>query len=417
MPRSLPAPDLERSNTPSMTTPPTWPHTPVVRPKDRKQRIESAATQAFALRGYHQVSMSDVAASVGISAPALYRHFANKYDLFKHTAFGIVDAVETATDDAAESAAVIGAPPAEQSSALISATLDSLIKRRGTGEIIRWESRYLEPADRASVDQRLAKVYGRFSTVLKELRPNLRAEDAALQSRAAFAVLASVSMHRTSISSAAADYLRAAAQRAFEAELPEIESYVAPAATGIPSTAKREQIVARSIELFFARGYNLVSIEEIGGAVGITASGVYRHFESKSGILAAACSRAAEYLGQVTREVFAAVDSHEAALDGLIDAYVEAQLAHHRLLQVYIAESTNLGDDERERLIALQRDHVEEWAGLLRAVKPQFSASEARCVAHAGFHVVDSLGRVLAWQDTPSNRTRVAHMLRAVLDV
>ncbi|MBF4459894.1 TetR/AcrR family transcriptional regulator [Pseudoclavibacter sp. VKM Ac-2867] len=400
-----------------MTTPPTWPHTPVVRPKDRKQRIESAATQAFALRGYHQVSMSDVAASVGISAPALYRHFANKYDLFKHTAFGIVDAVETATDDAAESAAVTSAPPAEQSAALIGATLESLIKCRGTGEIIRWESRYLEPADRASVDQRLAKVYGRFSTVLKELRPNLRSEDAALQSRAAFAVLASVSMHRTSISSAAADYLRGAAQRAFDAELPEVESYVAPAATGIPSTAKREQIVARSIELFFARGYNLVSIEEIGGAVGITASGVYRHFESKSGILAAACSRAAEYLGQVTREVFAAVDSHEDALDGLIDAYVEAQLAHHRLLQVYIAESTNLGDEERERLIALQRDHVEEWAGLLRAVKPQFSASEARCVAHAGFHVVDSLGRVLAWQDTPSNRTRVAHMLRAVLDV
>ncbi|PPF46847.1 TetR family transcriptional regulator [Pseudoclavibacter sp. AY1F1] len=400
-----------------MTTPPTWPHTPVVRPKDRKQRIESAATQAFALRGYHQVSMSDVAASVGISAPALYRHFANKYDLFKHTAFGIVDAVETASDHVAATSAAENAPASEQSSALIQATLDSLIKCRGTGEIIRWESRYLEPADRASVDQRLAKVYGRFSAVLKELHPELSSEDRALQSRAAFAVLASVSMHRTSISAATADYLRAASQRALDVTLPEAEAYVAPAATGIPSTAKREQIVARSIELFFARGYNLVSIEEIGGAVGITASGVYRHFESKSGILAAACSRAAEYLGQVTRDVFAAVDSNEAALDGLIDAYVEAQLAHHKLLQVYIAESTNLGDEERERLLSLQRDHIEEWAGLLRAVKPQFSASEARCVAHAGFHVVDSLGRVLAWQDTPSNRARVAHVLRAVLGV
>ncbi|MBS3177395.1 MULTISPECIES: TetR/AcrR family transcriptional regulator [unclassified Pseudoclavibacter] len=400
-----------------MTTPPTWPHTPTIRPKDRKQRIESAATQAFALRGYHQVSMSDVAASVGISAPALYRHFANKYDLFKHTAFGIVDAVEGATDDVTETTVAAGAPAEERAAALIHATLDSLIKCRGTGEIIRWESRYLEPADRASVDQRLAKVYGRFSSVLKELRPGLSSEDRALQSRAAFAVLASVSMHRTSISAATSEYLRTASQRALEADLPETEAYVAPAATGIPSTAKREQIVAHSIDLFFARGYNLVSIEEIGGAVGITASGVYRHFESKSGILAAACSRAAEYLGQVTRDVFAAVDSNDAALDGLIDAYVEAQLAHHKLLQVYIAESTNLSDEERERLLALQRDHIEEWAGLLRAVKPQFSASEARCIAHAGFHVVDSLGRVLAWQDTPSNRARVAHMLRAVLGV
>lgn len=400
-----------------MTTSPTWPHSPVIRPKDRKQRIESAATQAFALRGYHQVSMSDVAASVGISAPALYRHFANKYDLFKHTAFGIVDAVENATDDVAETTVAAGVPPREQTTSLIHSTLDSLIQCRGTGEIIRWESRYLEPADRASVDQRLTKVYDRFSSALKELRPELSEEDRALQSRAAFAVLASVTMHRTSISSATAEYLRAASQRALDADLPAATAFTAPAATGIPSTAKREQIVARSIELFFARGYNLVSIEEIGGAVGITASGVYRHFESKSGILAAACSRAAEYLGQVTRDVFAAVDSNAQALDELIDAYVEAQLAHHKLLQVYIAESTNLSDDERERLLALQRDHIEEWAGLLRAVKPQFSASEARCVAHAGFHVVDSLGRVLAWQDTPSNRTRVAHLMRAVLGV
>ncbi|WP_424462831.1 TetR/AcrR family transcriptional regulator [Pseudoclavibacter helvolus] len=400
-----------------MTTSPTWPHSPVIRPKDRKQRIESAATQAFALRGYHQVSMSDVAASVGISAPALYRHFANKYDLFKHTAFGIVDAVENATDDVAETTVAAGVPPREQTTSLIHSTLDSLIQCRGTGEIIRWESRYLEPADRASVDQRLTKVYDRFSSALEELRPELSEEDRALQSRAAFAVLASVTMHRTSISSATAEYLRAASQRALDADLPAATAFTAPAATGIPSTAKREQIVARSIELFFARGYNLVSIEEIGGAVGITASGVYRHFESKSGILAAACSRAAEYLGQVTRDVFAAVDSNAQALDELIDAYVEAQLAHHKLLQVYIAESTNLSDDERERLLALQRDHIEEWAGLLRAVKPQFSASEARCVAHAGFHVVDSLGRVLAWQDTPSNRTRVAHLMRDVLGV
>ncbi len=41
------------------------------RPKDRRQQIAMAAALAFSERGYHQVSLSDVADAVGISAPAL----------------------------------------------------------------------------------------------------------------------------------------------------------------------------------------------------------------------------------------------------------------------------------------------------------------------------------------------------------
>jgi AcrR family transcriptional regulator len=44
----------------------------------RRQQILSTAAELFAQRGFHGVSVADLGAAVGISGPALYRHFASK---------------------------------------------------------------------------------------------------------------------------------------------------------------------------------------------------------------------------------------------------------------------------------------------------------------------------------------------------
>ncbi len=58
------------------------------RPKDRRDRIATAAAIAFSERGYHGgVSVEDIAAEVGITKSALYRHFpGGKYALFLNSA-------------------------------------------------------------------------------------------------------------------------------------------------------------------------------------------------------------------------------------------------------------------------------------------------------------------------------------------
>ena len=84
---------------------------PRTRPRDRKRQIEEAAATAFAQSGYHAVGMQDIAAMVGISAPALYRHFPNKYALFVRTAFALVEQLIEATD-AADAAEETDAPDA-----------------------------------------------------------------------------------------------------------------------------------------------------------------------------------------------------------------------------------------------------------------------------------------------------------------
>lgn len=52
----------------------------VVRPPTRNRRAEilQAAAVLFAERGFHKVSIEDIGAAVGVSGPALYRHFSGK---------------------------------------------------------------------------------------------------------------------------------------------------------------------------------------------------------------------------------------------------------------------------------------------------------------------------------------------------
>ncbi|MDX6740017.1 TetR/AcrR family transcriptional regulator [Actinocorallia sp. A-T 12471] len=46
--------------------------------RERRAQILAAATDLFARRGYHGVSISELGAAVGLTGPALYRHFKGK---------------------------------------------------------------------------------------------------------------------------------------------------------------------------------------------------------------------------------------------------------------------------------------------------------------------------------------------------
>src|SRR3569833_1006145 len=45
---------------------------------NRREQILSAAAELFAHHGFHGVGIDDIGAAVGISGPALYRHFRSK---------------------------------------------------------------------------------------------------------------------------------------------------------------------------------------------------------------------------------------------------------------------------------------------------------------------------------------------------
>lgn len=66
-------------------------------PKDKTashEKIVKAAMEEFLSRGYERASMKAVADAVGMTSAALYRHFANKQDMFAAMVKPAVDALE-----------------------------------------------------------------------------------------------------------------------------------------------------------------------------------------------------------------------------------------------------------------------------------------------------------------------------------
>ncbi|GAA2977343.1 AcrR family transcriptional regulator [Microbacterium terrae] len=388
------------------------------RPRERKRQIETAAALAFAERGYHQVSMNDVAHAVGISAPALYRHFPNKYALFAQTVFDLAHRLVEATADAA--AMPIGDPEAARTAldmhlnALISTSIDL----RATGGVYRWEGRYLEKDDRDRLTAEFRTLRERMVPPLRVYRPEVDEADAGLLVLAALASIASITTHRTVISSRALrTILDAAAWRLLDADLPDAGDDPLERAVPDAGTTRRERLVATAVAQFHARGYHEVSIEDIATAVDLTPSGVYRHFESKSALLMEACLRASAQLDAARVAAQLSSDSPQAVLDALCDDYVRHSFENYQLVGVWAADVSALDADDGKRMRGLQRAYLAEWSELLQRTRPELSSKDATVLVHAGFNVVADVAMMLRHRTNAATSRRVAALLRATLGV
>lgn len=385
------------------------------RPKNRKAQIAAVAAEAFTERGYHGVSIDEIAAAVGISGPALYRHFPNKYALFSQAATDLAKALENAV--AQDDADVVGDPVDRLDHQILAAVRTTVAHRRTAG-LYRWESRYLEPPDRAAVRGAVEAVNRRIGATLEDIRPDITHRDSVQICVAILGAIGSITVHRAALPARRLERLLLGACRSIaRAELPaETPSTgVHPRNAGIPLANKREVVLNEAILLFEAHGYHEVSIEDIGQAAGINASGVYRYFSSKSDLLAAAFHRAAERLAVAVSTALGKSDTPRQALESLVEVYVRLSFAQSELMSVYFAEIGSLPAPERTSLRNTQRLNVEEWALLLGETRPDLSVAECRFLVHAALSLVLDVGRVMHFESTAANEARVRQLMLATL--
>lgn len=156
-------------------------------------------------------------------------------------------------------------------------------------------------------------------------------------------------------------------------------------------SGRREQILEIAVRLFAERGYHGVSMDDIGSAAGVTGPALYHHFAGKESMLVAALTPVSEGLLSGGRE---RVSTHRGdprgALESLIDFHVDFALANPAVIAVHLHELDRLPDDPRRQIRKLQRLYVEEWVGVLAAVRPELSPGDARVLAHAAFGLMNS---------------------------
>jgi AcrR family transcriptional regulator len=384
------------------------------RPKDRKEQIARASAEAFSTLGYHGVSMESIAARVGISAAALYRHYASKYDLFRDSVLSLgqllVDATAFADDATADE-------PQFVLRQLIEALIDTALLNRESG-LYRWEGRYLRGDDQATLMSQMRTVHHRIHRPLSIIRPELSSRQRWKLSTSALSIAGSIVDHRAKLPAAQVRVLLAdLAEAVLSAEVADDDGG-RPSARSVPprtASSKYEALLNESMRLFNQKGYRETSMEDIASAVGMPASGIYRYFAGKADILAAAFRRAADRLSAEFSTISATITDPAEALTAVIDVYVKRSFDEPELDYVYYSERLNMSAADQKILRNMQRATVESWVDLVVAVRPEWTAAQARFAVHAAMSLVIDLGRLMHYEYSEQNFATVERLVDLTL--
>ncbi|MEZ3160148.1 TetR/AcrR family transcriptional regulator [Microbacterium sp. BWT-B31] len=152
---------------------------------DRYQALLDEAARLFAARGFSGVSLEELGAAVGVSGPAVYRHFANKQALLGAILIGVSERL------LAGGRAVVasGETPQEQLTALIAFHVDFALS---DADVIRVQDRDLASLvddDRHAV-RRLQREYVElWIGVLEAIHPERAANDLRVRAHACFGLI------------------------------------------------------------------------------------------------------------------------------------------------------------------------------------------------------------------------------------
>lgn len=152
---------------------------------DRREAILTAAARLFAERGYAGVTIEDLGTAVGVSGPAVYRHFTGKSAVLA----AILEGASRSLLDGAERELAEASDPASALRSLIRFHVDFAL---GEADVIAVQDRELEQLDpgvRHEVRSLQRRYVERWVDTLAELRPDRAEVELRFRAHAAFGLL------------------------------------------------------------------------------------------------------------------------------------------------------------------------------------------------------------------------------------
>lgn len=152
---------------------------------------------------------------------------------------------------------------------------------------------------------------------------------------------------------------------------------------------RSDAILREAARLFAERGYNGVSLEDIGASVGVSGPAVYRHFSGKQALLGAVLTKVSEDLVIGGTQVAESQTDADLRMRSLVEFHVEFALGHADVIRVQDREAAHLSSEDHGEVRRLQRGYIELW---MHALEPLIdsSAEERRLRVQACFGLINS---------------------------
>jgi AcrR family transcriptional regulator len=384
------------------------------RPRNRRELIIAAAGELFATTGYPQVSMRQVAETVGVRPSALYRHVTTKqallYEAVQDALTRLQDSLEHDQDDPVHGLAT------------------AVLAHRRIGLLWQREARYLTPEQHRRAGDQLARAVSPLAHQARRHQPQLDAPAAELLGWSAVHALLSTSFQQVQLPDGQYHELLTTIGR--EVITTEFTStareHIAGSDTGTdpPQGAssfcrspqwRRDELLAAASWLFATRGFASVSIDDIGAATGIAGPSIYHHFPSKLDILTEALAHGADELHQRLRQAHNQASTARATLSRLLASYIDYSSDHRQMMDLLITEAPHLPEPERHTIRQTQHDYIATWVRLVNTTRPDLPTGHARVRVQATLNVINETTRTPHLQNHPHIEHALADIGRVTL--
>lgn len=168
---------------------------PAKRPRFRREMIFTAAAELFHKNGYRGTRIEDIGAAVGMSGPAVYRHFPSKEALLAEL---LERAVERAQRDLQLAVEADGSPPREVLARMVRASVAHAVEESDLVATAARELAHLPPDERRRIARRQRRIVDTWVATIRSVRPELAEDDARITAVGVAAMVAAAARVRRS---------------------------------------------------------------------------------------------------------------------------------------------------------------------------------------------------------------------------
>lgn len=161
----------------------------------------------------------------------------------------------------------------------------------------------------------------------------------------------------------------------------------------MPRAEREAQILDVAHELFAARGFGVVTMDEVAAAVGVTKPLLYTYFGNKERLYLACVERGAQALQNVVTQAFATAPDPGEGLRAGMRAFLEFLDGDRAGWQVVYDETLPVGGEIEEHLDRHREQLAALVAAAVQGVLPAHSAEQCDALAHALLGAAEALGR------------------------
>ncbi len=350
----------------------------------RRDQILNAAATLFRRRGYHAVGIDDIGAEVGVSGPAVYRHFPSKQALLE----SVIAAYVSGLADERRSRAQ--ADPDHEH------VLDAAIAvgARLPDHLVAYnrELRSLDVAEHERIVALGSDVRSGWVAYLRNHGVEHHSDAGTLRLLAIAGVLLHTALTRTGSKRRRAALAEELVDAILDCELGPFGPSMAPLVLEpIRHVTTREALLSAASTLFHERDFTRVSLRDIGATIGLSASAVSRHFESKDQLLVLLFERANAPISASLAVALRSSSTPAEAARGIARRYVNLALDFRDLISINATQLHVLPPPQRQIRIRSRRMYIDELANTIQLADPGMRPEEARLRAGSVYSLVNEV--------------------------